>query len=110
MNSSSVSRSLTVRSATGTLVRTVARCFLKLPIQERYLGLVHGSTAPSSRERQKIVVDTPVDDVHALQALGGAHENAARVHRQVAALHQLDADLLGQVAMLEVRGIADAGR
>src|ERR1035438_1082432 len=52
MNSSSVSRSLTVRSATGTLVRTVARCFLKLPIQERYLGLVHGSTAPSSRERE----------------------------------------------------------
>src|ERR1035438_10837648 len=52
MNSSSVSRSLTVRSATGTVVGTVARCFLKLPIQERYLGLVHGSTAPSSRESE----------------------------------------------------------
>src|ERR1035438_2741440 len=52
MNSSSVSRSLAVKSQTGTFVRTVERCFLKLPSQERYFGFVHGSTAPSSSESE----------------------------------------------------------
>src|SRR5947207_2109950 len=50
MNSSTVSRSLSLRSQYGTRARTLVRCFLKLPYHERYFGLVHGSTAPSSSE------------------------------------------------------------
>src|SRR5258708_35031292 len=34
-------------------MRTLAVCFLKLPSQDRCLGLVHGSTAPSSRESEE---------------------------------------------------------
>src|SRR4029079_18810055 len=37
---------------TGTFMRTAGRLFLKLPSQERYLGLVHESTAPSSSESE----------------------------------------------------------
>src|SRR6266540_2434282 len=48
MNSSSVSRSAAVNSHTGTFIRTLPLCFLKLPSQLRYFGFVHGSTAPSS--------------------------------------------------------------
>ncbi len=51
---------------------------------------------------QEIVVDAAVDHVHALQAFGGAHEDVAIVHHQVAALHQLHAHLLGQEAVLKI--------
>src|SRR5450432_1602143 len=53
MNSSSVSRSAMERSATGTFMRNLVWFFLKLPSQERYLGLVQGSTAPSCRESEE---------------------------------------------------------
>src|SRR5436190_14553213 len=52
MKASVISRSASVSSQYGTRMRTLAVCFLKLPSQERYLGLVHGSTAPSSRESE----------------------------------------------------------
>src|ERR1035441_1071201 len=52
MSSDVCSSDLALRSATGTFMRTVVRCLLKLPSQERYFGLVHGSTAPSSSESE----------------------------------------------------------
>src|SRR6478672_3920957 len=52
MNSSSVSRSAGVRSQTGTFMRNAVRLFLKLPSQDRYFGLVHGSTDPATTESE----------------------------------------------------------
>src|SRR5206468_12888064 len=52
MKASVISRSASVSSQYGTRMRTLAVCFLKLPTQERYLGLVHGSTAPRSTESE----------------------------------------------------------
>src|ERR1039458_5981901 len=46
MKPSKLSRSSAVKSQTGTLSRAFLSCFLKFASQERYFGLVHGSTAP----------------------------------------------------------------
>src|SRR5208337_4249662 len=50
MKSSTRPRSSSVKSQYGTLSCAFLSCFLKLPSQERYFGLVHGSTAPSSSD------------------------------------------------------------
>src|SRR2546430_8975629 len=52
MKASTISRSASLRSQYGTRMRTLDVCFLKLPSHERYLGLVHGSTAPCSSESE----------------------------------------------------------
>src|ERR1035438_545108 len=52
MNASTISRSASVRSQTGVFVRTSPlACFWKLASHDRYLGLVHGSTAPSASDK-----------------------------------------------------------
>jgi hypothetical protein len=56
---------------------------------------------------RKVVVDAPVDHVHPLEAAGGAHVHEAVEDHQVAALHQLDAHLLGEEGVLEVGGVVD---
>src|ERR1039458_3737011 len=50
MKPSTLSRSSFVKSQIGTLSRAFLSCFLKFPSQERYFGLVHGSTAPAASD------------------------------------------------------------
>ena len=63
------------------------------------------------RERvEEVVVDAPVDDVDALEPFGGAHIGDLALDHEVAALDQLDAELVGQEGVLVIGGIVDAGR
>ncbi len=56
------------------------------------------------------VVDAPVDHVHPLEALDRARVDAVVVeHDQVAALHELDPELLGEERVLEVGRVVDPG-
>ena len=57
----------------------------------------------------EVVVDAAVDDVDALEAVGGAHVDDVVVGDEVAAFDQLDAHLAGEVGVLEVGGVEDAG-
>ena len=59
---------------------------------------------------EKIVLDAPIDHIDALGALGGAHVDHVFLDEQVAALDQLDPELVGQEGMLVIRRIVDAGR
>ena len=64
-------------------------------------------------ERQRIeevVVDAPIDHVHAAQAIGRAHVDDVVVDEEVAAFDQLDAHLPREKRVLEVGGVEDAGR
>ena len=80
-------------------------------------GLVHlheaghaeAGVGPEGLRIQKIVVDAPVDDVHRLEALGGAHHDDIVHHRQVAALDELHAHLLRQEGVLEIGRVVHAG-
>ncbi len=45
---------------------------------------------------EEIVVDPAVDDIDALEALGGAHEHLVVLDDEVAALDQFDAELVGE--------------
>ncbi|OIQ76466.1 hypothetical protein GALL_418560 [mine drainage metagenome] len=45
---------------------------------------------------EEVVVDAAVNDVDALETLGGAHEHLIVLDDEVAALNQLDAELVGQ--------------
>ena len=58
---------------------------------------------------EELVVDPPVDHVHPLVALRGAHVDEVVAAEQVAALDQLDAHLPGQQRVLEVGRVVDAG-
>ena len=58
----------------------------------------------------EVVVDAAVDDVDALEAVGGAHVDDVVVRDQVAAFDQIDAHLARQVGVLEVGGVEDARR
>ena len=58
----------------------------------------------------EVVVDAPVDDVDALEAVGGAHVDDVVVGDQVAAFNEIDAHLAGEISVLKVRGVEDAGR
>ena len=58
----------------------------------------------------EVVVHAPVDHVHPLQSVRGAHVDNVVVRHQVAAFHQVDAHLPRQVGVLKVRGVEDARR
>ncbi len=58
----------------------------------------------------EVVVDAAIDDVDALEAVGGAHVDDVVVRDQVAAFDEIDAHLAGEVGVLEVGGVEDAGR
>ena len=45
---------------------------------------------------QEIIVNPPVNDIHAFEAAGGAHADAVIDHHEVTALDQFNAHLLGQ--------------
>ena len=63
-------------------------------------------------ERQRIeevVIDAAVDHVDALRPLGRPHVDDAGLDEQVAALDQLDAELVGQERMLVIGRVVHAG-
>ncbi len=65
----------------------------------------------AERERvEEVVVDAAVDHVDALGALRRAHVDEVVLDEQVLPLDQLDAHLLGEECMLEVRAVVHAGR
>ena len=60
---------------------------------------------------EEVVVDAPVDHVHARPAAHRLHVDAVvTIYREVAALDQLAAHLPREVGVLEVRRVVDAGR
>ena len=65
---------------------------------------------PEGQWIEKIVVDAPVDDIHALEALGRAHHEEVIHHCQVAALDEFHAHLLRQEGVLEIGRVVNAGR
>ena len=66
--------------------------------------------AAETERIEKVVVDAPVDHIHALQSGGGAHVDDVVVHQQIAAFDQLDAHLLRQKRVFEVCRIEYARR
>ena len=58
----------------------------------------------------EVVVDAAIDDVDALEPVCGAHVDDVVVGDEVAAFNQVDAHLAGEVGVLEVGGVEDAGR
>ncbi len=89
-------------------------------VGQRHLALAPGPHQSRYAERgvgekhfgvQEQVVDAPVDHVHPLRPLDGAHVDAVVVvDFQVAAFHQFHAHLLGEIGMLEIGRVVDAGR
>ena len=73
-------------------------------------GYTEERIAPKGQRIQEVVIDPPVDHIHALAAAGRAHVDGRVVHEQVGALHHLDAHGLGQEGVLEERGVVDARR
>ena len=57
---------------------------------------------------EEVVVQPPVDHVHPLRPLGGAHVNRFVLDEQVLTFDQLDAHLLGEEAVLEIRAVEGA--
>ena len=57
----------------------------------------------------EVVVDAAVDDIDALEAVGGAHVDDVVVGNEVAALDEIDAHLASEIGVLEVGGIEYAG-
>ncbi len=57
---------------------------------------------------EEVVVDAAIDDVHALRALGGAHEYGFVTDEEVLSFHQLDAHLLRQEGVFEVGAVMGA--
>ena len=51
------------------------------------------------------IVDPPVYDVHAPRPLGGAHIHRPGFNKQIRALHQLNAHLLGQKAVFKIGAV-----
>ncbi len=78
----------------------------------RYADIRPGTpSAESERKTQRVeevVVDAAIDDVDALRALRGPHVDEAAAHEQVLAFDQLDAHLLREERMLEVRAVVRA--
>ena len=71
-------------------------------------GAPQGAVGAEDAGVEEVVVDTAVDHVHALGALGGAHVDEAVAHHQVLALDQLHPHLLGQEGVLEVSAVVHA--
>ena len=64
----------------------------------------------AERERiEEIVIDPAIDHVDALRPLGRAHVDEARLHEQVAAFDQIDAELVGEERVLVIGRVVDAG-
>ncbi len=58
----------------------------------------------------ELIVDAAIDDVDALQAFGGPHIDDIVLDEEVGALRQRHTHLLGEIGVLEIGRIIDAGR
>ena len=65
---------------------------------------------PEGERIEEVVVDAAVDHIDALEALRGAHVCERAPDDDVAALHQLDPEFVGQEGMFVVGRIVDARR
>ena len=60
---------------------------------------------------EEMIVDAPVDHIHAHQPVDGLHVDAVVVaDHQVRPFHQIGTHLLRQIAVLEIGGVVDARR
>ncbi len=73
-------------------------------------GAAEDGIAAEDERIAEVVVDTAVDDIDALEAVGGAHVDDVVVGDEVAAFDEINAHLAGEVGVLEIRGVEDAGR
>ena len=73
-------------------------------------GDAEGGVGAEGQRVEEVVVDAAIDHVDALEALGGAHVDEIVAHDQVAPLHQLDAELVGQERVLVIGRVELAGR
>ena len=73
-------------------------------------GAAERGVAAEDQRIAEVVVDAAVDDVDALEAVGGAHVDDVVVGDEVAAFDKIDAHLAGEIGVLEVGGVEDAGR
>ncbi len=64
---------------------------------------------PERARVEEVVVDAPVDHVDALRSARRLHVDGVVADEQILALDQLDAHLLREEAVLEVRGVVRAG-
>src|ERR1700676_113712 len=71
-------------------------------------GAAQNGVAAEDERLAKIVIDAPVDDIDALQAVSGAHVDDVVVGDEVAALDEIDTHLAGEVCVLEISGVEDA--
>ena len=69
-----------------------------------------GGAVTEHRWVEEVVVDAAIDHVDPLRAAGGAHVDKTVLDEQVLALDQLDAHLLRQEGVLEVRAVVHARR
>src|SRR6266404_1642508 len=67
-----------------------------------------GRIAPEGGGVEKIVVNSAVDDMDPLEALGRAHIDARIEHDQIAAFDDLDTHLARQIGVLEVGAVVRA--
>lgn len=88
-------------------------------VGERHLAAARGVDQAGAAEQrvtaevhrvEELVVDAAVDDVHRLEAVGGAHHDPAATALQVASLDELDAHRARQQGVLEVGAVVDARR
>ncbi len=73
-------------------------------------GDAEDGVAAEGERVDEVVVDAAVDDVDPAQAVGRAHVDDVVVDDEIAAFDQLDAHLAGEIGVLEVGGVEDAGR
>src|SRR6266478_7274100 len=65
--------------------------------------------SPEAERIEKIVVHSPIDNIHALESGGGAHVDDVVVHQEIPAFDQLDAHLLRQKGVFKVCRIKYSG-
>ena len=86
----------------------------RLTLPRRYASTRPGHAEPGifaeNLRIEEVVVDSPINDVHALQSFRRAHENFAIFRDEIAPFDDLDSHGAGEKRMLEVSGVINAGR
>ena len=69
----------------------------------REAGHAERGVGPELQRIAEVVVEAPEDDVHPIEPFQSLQEHPIVAHRQIAAFHQREAQVAGQVRVLEVR-------
>src|SRR5262249_1886482 len=85
-----------------TAARRVGQGDVAFLINFHQTGHAQHRIRPETIWIQEIIVNPPVNDVHAFEPLGSPHADIAIVHNQVTAFDQFDAHLLGEERVFEV--------